>query len=235
MILKMMLLIAGAGTETVHVTVATWHHPGYKIPPWFCAGNHLAFLFPSHRSLKVYSSCPRLPSMEDKRGTKRECSPSDEVSPSHSDTKTPLLVPSGSPPPSGSPSEISSCRPFSPVFEQGGPSGNILVIDIALSSDEEDFFANTSWDEDFARLLFGNLNSNILEPPNDSKMIMPHLLLLWSLRLQLPLPPTLMKTQRKCKMIIVTIFLPVRTRARAVVAETKPAHLRLPRQEWRLW
>jgi hypothetical protein len=66
--------------------------------------------------------------MEDKRDTKRPRSPSKEGSPSHSDTKTPPPAPSGSRPPPGSPSEISSRRPCSPVFEQGG-SLNATVVD----------------------------------------------------------------------------------------------------------
>jgi hypothetical protein len=38
----------------------------------------------------------------------------------------------------------------------------------------------------------------------------------------------------KCKMIIVMILPPTRTRVRAVAAETKPPCLRLSRQEWHL-
>jgi hypothetical protein len=53
-------------------------------------------------------------------------------------------APSMSPPPLGSPSEISSRCPHSLVFEQGGPSGNIPVIDLSSSSNEEDFFVDTS-------------------------------------------------------------------------------------------
>jgi hypothetical protein len=70
--------------------------------------------------------------LENKRSTKRSRSPSAERSPSPSESKTPLLVPSGSPTPPRSPSEISSCRPHSPVFEQGGSSGNVLVIDLSI-------------------------------------------------------------------------------------------------------
>jgi hypothetical protein len=36
------------------------------------------------------------------------------------------------------------------VLEQGGPSEMALVIDLSLSSDVEDFIANTSHDFEFA-------------------------------------------------------------------------------------
>jgi hypothetical protein len=60
--------------------------------------------------------------MEDKRGIKRERSPSVEGRPLLNDAKTPL-VPSGSPLPPGSLSEVSSCRRCSPVFKQGSALG----------------------------------------------------------------------------------------------------------------
>jgi hypothetical protein len=43
------------------------------------------------------------------------------------------------------------------------------VVD--LSSDEEDVFPDTSWDEDFARRLFGDLNCSLLGLPGDGKAI----------------------------------------------------------------
>jgi hypothetical protein len=106
--------------------------------------------------------------MEDKRGTK---SHSAEGSMSPSDAKTSLSVPSESPSPPGSPREISSCRPHTPVFEQGDPSGNIPVIDLSSSSDVEDLLADTSRDAEFTRQLFGDLNRDVLGPPGDSKVI----------------------------------------------------------------
>jgi hypothetical protein len=75
---------------------------------------------------------------------------------------TPPLAPSGSSLPLGSPSEISSRRPYSPVFEQGGPSEKVPVVD--LSSDEEGIIPDTSWDEEFIRRLFGDLNRGVLRP-----------------------------------------------------------------------
>jgi hypothetical protein len=108
--------------------------------------------------------------MEDKRDTKRPRSPSKEGSPSHSDTKTPPPVPSGSRPPPGSPSEISSRRPCSTVFEQGGLfkcySGGFFS-----SSDEEGLIADVSRDEEFTRRLFGDLNRDVLGPLDYGKII----------------------------------------------------------------
>jgi hypothetical protein len=109
--------------------------------------------------------------MEDQRGNKRERSPSPEGSPSPSDAKTLPSVPFGSPPPPGSPSEISSHRPYSPVFEQGGSFGKASMIDLSLSSDEENFIADTSHDAEFVKKLFGDLNRDILGPPGDGKVI----------------------------------------------------------------
>jgi hypothetical protein len=57
------------------------------------------------------------------------------------------------------------------VFEQGGPSGNILVIELSSSSNEENFFAATARDTEFARRLFGDLNRDLLRPPGDDKVI----------------------------------------------------------------
>jgi hypothetical protein len=125
------------------------------------------------------------------------------------------------------------------------------VIDLSSSSEEEEFFADTSWDEDFTRRLSGDLNHDILEPPVMARlsslatltnrrscvrrpppMTLLCLLLLRSLRLHLPSPPMLMKTHGKSNMIIVMILLLIGTWAKAVAAETKPAHHRLPCQEW---
>jgi hypothetical protein len=45
------------------------------------------------------------------------------------------------------------------------------MIDLSLSSDEENFIADTSHDVEFARKLFGDLNRDILRPPGDGKVI----------------------------------------------------------------
>jgi hypothetical protein len=109
--------------------------------------------------------------MEDKRGTKHSRSPSAEGSPSPDDAKTPPSASSGSPPPLGSPSELSSRRPCSSVFEQAGASRQIPVGHLSLSFDEENAIIDTSWDDEFARRLFGNVNRDVLEPPSDGKVI----------------------------------------------------------------
>jgi hypothetical protein len=57
------------------------------------------------------------------------------------------------------------------VFEQGGSSGKALMIDLSLSSDEENFIADTSHDAEFTNKLFDDLNNDILGPPGDSKVI----------------------------------------------------------------
>jgi hypothetical protein len=103
--------------------------------------------------------------MEDKKGIKCERSPSAEGSPLPDDAKTLIPVPSGSPPPLGSPSDVLSRRHYSLVFEQGGASGVTLV------SIPSSLVVDTSCDEEFARKLFGVLNRDILGPPGDSKII----------------------------------------------------------------
>jgi hypothetical protein len=57
------------------------------------------------------------------------------------------------------------------VFEQGGSSGKAPMIDLSLSSDEENFITDTSRDAEFAKKLFGDLNRDILRPPGDGKVI----------------------------------------------------------------
>jgi hypothetical protein len=97
--------------------------------------------------------------MEDKRGTKRSHSSvsGSSSSPSNASTLPPYRF--GSPPPPASPPEVSSHRPMSTMYEHGGPSNEISVVDL---SSEDDIFPNTSWDEEFARRLFGDLNYELL-------------------------------------------------------------------------
>jgi hypothetical protein len=45
------------------------------------------------------------------------------------------------------------------------------MVDLASSSGEEDFFTDTSRDEELARKLFGDLNHDILGPLGDGKII----------------------------------------------------------------
>jgi hypothetical protein len=103
--------------------------------------------------------------MEDKRGIKRERSPSVERSPLPDDAETPPPTPSGSPPPPGSPSEVSLRRPCLSVFEQGNASGKTPMID------PSSFIVDTSRDEELARKLFGDLNRDILGPLGDDEII----------------------------------------------------------------
>jgi hypothetical protein len=107
--------------------------------------------------------------MEDKRGTKSPHSSSKEGSSSPSNVSTPPPTPSGSPPPPGSPSEVSSCRHCSVVFEQGEPSERIPVVD--LSSDEEDLIPDITRDEEFSKRVFDDINRELLGPPGDGKII----------------------------------------------------------------
>jgi hypothetical protein len=103
--------------------------------------------------------------MEDKKGVKCKRSPSTEGSPSPDDAKTPIQVPSRSPPLPGSPSDFSSHRRCSSVFEQGGASGVTPVSGVSS------LVVDTSHDEEFTRKLFGELNCDILGPPGDGKII----------------------------------------------------------------
>jgi hypothetical protein len=45
------------------------------------------------------------------------------------------------------------------------------VIELSSSLDEEDFFADTSRDFEFAQRLYGKLNRDLLRPPDDGKVI----------------------------------------------------------------
>jgi hypothetical protein len=45
------------------------------------------------------------------------------------------------------------------------------VVDLFSSSDEEGLIADVSRDEEFARKIFGDLNSDILGLPGDGKVI----------------------------------------------------------------
>jgi hypothetical protein len=103
--------------------------------------------------------------MEDKKGIKHERSPSEEGSSLPDDVKTPPPALSGSPPPPGSPSEVSSRHRCSPVFEQGSASRTTPV------SDPSSLVVDTSHNEEFARKLFDDLNRDILGLLGDGKII----------------------------------------------------------------
>jgi hypothetical protein len=57
------------------------------------------------------------------------------------------------------------------MFEQGGPSGKALVVDMSSSSDEEDLIPDTSHDFEFAQCLYDELNRDLLGLPGDGKII----------------------------------------------------------------
>jgi hypothetical protein len=170
-VLEASLLIASAENEMALITVAVWCPLGYK---------YLLRCLPRTISHSFLSSllCLGFPSlilgfsiMEDKRGIKRECSPSMEGSPTASDAKTPPLAPSGTPSPPGSPTEVCSHRPRSPVLEQGGPSGAAPVGDLSSPQDEGNPIHDIAHDFEFAQRLFDELSSNLLGPPGDDKVI----------------------------------------------------------------
>jgi hypothetical protein len=111
------------------------------------------------------------------------------------------------------------------------------MVDLASPSGKEDFFADTSRDEELARKLFGDLNRDILGPPDNGKIIVlsdfddedeahedatinteaapPS-------AVNSPVTPASAsdadETPDGCKMIVVTVG-------------TRPVHLRLPRQD----
>jgi hypothetical protein len=169
MVLEVSLLIASAGNEMTPITVAVRRSSDYKylIHSPLRTITHSFPLF----ALGLPSLALSSPSMENQRGIKHERSPSPEGSPLPNNAKTPPPAPSVSPPPPGSPSEISSRCPCSPVFEHGGSSEKASVIVLSLFSDEENFIANTSRDAEFTKKLFGDLNRDILGPPDDGKVI----------------------------------------------------------------
>jgi hypothetical protein len=57
------------------------------------------------------------------------------------------------------------------VFEQGGPSEKVLVLDLSSSSDEEGLIPDILWDNKFTKKLFGDINRDVLGPPGNCKII----------------------------------------------------------------
>jgi hypothetical protein len=45
------------------------------------------------------------------------------------------------------------------------------MVDLSSSSDEEGLIPDTSWDVEFTKNLFGDLNHDVLGPPGDDKII----------------------------------------------------------------
>jgi hypothetical protein len=110
--------------------------PGYKYHPSPCADNHLTLFF---AYLRVSLSCYMLFTNGGHERHRALMLSLVRGKLSAQRCQAPPSVPSGSPPPPGSPLEISSRCPCSPVFEQGGPSGNAPMIGLSSSSDEEGF------------------------------------------------------------------------------------------------
>jgi hypothetical protein len=164
MVHEVTLLNGRLKTEETPVTVTVWHLEGYKCtlhlmpitishPSLLLALGFFSFLLSANHQWRT------------KKCIKRERSPSAEGSHLPDDAKTPPPMLSRSPPPPRSPSEVSSRHHYSPVFEQGSASGTIPVSGPSL------LVVDTSRDEEFARKLFGDLNSDILGPPGDGKII----------------------------------------------------------------
>jgi hypothetical protein len=57
------------------------------------------------------------------------------------------------------------------VFEQGGPSEKVPVVDLSSSLDEEGLIPYILRDEKFAKKFFGDLNHDVLGPSSDDKII----------------------------------------------------------------
>jgi hypothetical protein len=103
--------------------------------------------------------------MDDKRGTKRECSPSaggKSFARRRRNSTTGIIWISAN---TGSLSIVSSRHLCSLVFELGNTSGKIPMLN------PPSFIVDTSRDEELARKLFGNQNRDILGPPGDGKII----------------------------------------------------------------
>jgi hypothetical protein len=170
MVLEALLLIASVGNETVPITVAVRRSPTYKYlihSPL----ETISYSFSSSLRLGFPSLIPCFPTMEGKRGIKRERSSSTEESPAASNAKTPSPAPSGTPSPPGSPVEVCSRRLSSPVLEQGVPSRTAPVMDLSSPQGEENLIHDTAYDFEFTQCLSGELNRDLLGPPGDGKVI----------------------------------------------------------------
>jgi hypothetical protein len=135
------------------------------------------------------------------------------------------------------------------VFEQGNPFEKVPVVDLSPSSDEEGLISNTSRDEEFTKRLFGDLNHNVLGPPDNGNIIIlsdsdeeeevreedaanveavPSSTA--GVPASMPPPPMPMRISRGCKMIIVMILRLIKRQVMVAVAETRLVRLRLPQQ-----
>jgi hypothetical protein len=136
------------------------------------------------------------------------------------------------------------------VFEQESPSGKTPVVDLSSSSDEKGLIPDTSRNEEFARMLFSDLNRDVVRLPGDSKVIilsdsnmeeeevreeeatgaeaMP------TSAAEIPAltasATNIDEAPKGCKMIIVVVALLIRKLMVAAMAEMKPVCLGLPHQ-----
>jgi hypothetical protein len=154
-----------AGIKMMPITIVTRCFTSYK----YSYSTPLRIQHFSSFSSRVYSLPLHLCTMEEKRGIKHSRSSASGSSFSSSGASTPTSSLSNSMPPPVSPPEASSRRPPSPVHEHSGPFVAIPVVD--LSSDEEEIFLDTTWDKEFARRVFNELNHELFGPPGDGNII----------------------------------------------------------------
>jgi hypothetical protein len=120
------------------------------------------------------------------------------------------------------------------------------VIDLSLSSDEEDLITATSRDFEFVQRLFAELNHAILGPPGDGKVIFlddsdeekevqeektidtEPVATSAAVNPASTAPLTPMMLLRRQKIITVMIRGPIRRLAAATAVEVAPVNLRLP-------
>jgi hypothetical protein len=58
------------------------------------------------------------------------------------------------------------------MYEHSEPSDGFPVVDLDLEDEDADQYSlDTSGDEEITRKLFGDLNRDLLGPPNDGKVI----------------------------------------------------------------
>jgi hypothetical protein len=122
------------------------------------------------------------------------------------------------------------------------------VIDLSSSSDEEDLIAATSHDFEFAQRLFSELNSTVLGPHNDSKIIIlsdsdeeevceEKTTVIEDAAASIAVNPASTASANAdnvpvgAKMIIVMIRALIRRLTATPAADVTPASLRLPHQE----
>jgi hypothetical protein len=136
------------------------------------------------------------------------------------------------------------------VFEQGGLSEKVPVVDLSSSSDEKGLIPDILRDEEFTKKLFGDLNRDVLEPPDDNKIIIisdsdeeeeevreekttgtKTVATFDVVNLSSTASTDANDAPTGVKMIIVMIAPPIRRLTAATMMETVLGYLRLPRQE----